>query len=68
MSKHVAVEADMRKIHRLISEQEVEGRAMIHMATLNHIHRGSFQPSDSQDPLKAYAKKAEEVVKNPISA
>ena len=68
MSKHVAVGAGTRTIHKLILELEVVERAMIHMATLTHIHRGSFHPFDSQDPLKAYARKAAEVVKNPISA
>ena len=68
MSKHVAVGAGMRMVHKLILELEVVELAMIHMATLTHIHRGSFQPFDSQDLSKAYAKKAEEVVKNPVSA
>lgn len=69
MSKHVAVGAGTRTIHKLTSELEVEERAKIHKTSSIHIHQGSFQPFDSQDPLMAYAKKAEvEVVKNPISA
>ena len=68
VSKHEAVVVDMRMIHKSTSALEVEERAKIHKANWTHIHRGSFQPSDCQDPSKAYAKKAGEVVMNPISA
>ena len=68
MSKHEAVVVDMRMIHKSTSALEGEERAKIHKANSIHIHRGSFQPSDFQDPSKAYAKKAVEEVKNLISA
>ena len=69
MSKHVAVGAGTRTIHKLTLELEVEELAKIHKTSSMHIHQDSFQPFDSQDPLTAYAKKAEvEVVKNLISA
>jgi hypothetical protein len=54
-------------IHKSTSALEAE-RAKIHKANSIHIHPGSFLPSDSRDPSKAYVKKAEEEVKNPISA
>jgi len=63
------VEAGTRMIHMPHAGLEGEERAKIHKATSIHIHRYSFLPSDSPIPLKAYAKKAVEVVvKNPISA
>jgi len=65
----VAEEVGTRTIHKLISELEEGERAKIHKTSSIHTHQGSFQPFDSQDPLMAYARKAEEVVvKNLISA
>ena len=54
--------------HKSTEGLEGQEQAKIHKAMSIHIHRCSFQPSDSQDPSKAYAKKAVGEVKNPISA
>ena len=68
VSKHEAVVEGMRMIRKSTEALVGEEQAKIHKATSIHIHRYSFLPFDSQDPLKAYVKKAGEEVKNPISA